>query len=364
MREEIAKTKKYSLFGRLGITTIIAVYLLILVGSIVRSTGAGMGCPDWPKCFGSWVPPTQAAQLPDDYKEVYAAKRQQKNLRMASLLDRLGYTQLSYAVAHDPAIYEEAAFNPVKTWIEYVNRLVGVVIGFLIFATFLASWRYRKTHPKVTLLAACAVLMVGFEGWLGSLVVSTNLLPLLITLHMLVAIALVGVLIYLVAWAQQKKLVMPTAVNLSGLEGIVWLTVALSLAQILLGTQVRESIDVIAKMLGEEQRGQWVNQLGTTFYVHRSFSIALLAINGWLAYKVVRLGKQAGLLRTAVLGLGLCIGLEIGLGIVLYYLGMPAFAQPFHLLLATLMIGVQLFMITVIRIQQRIIVSKPLTVHS
>ena len=79
---------------------------LILAGGIVRATGSGMGCPDWPKCFGRWIPPTEFSQLPSNYREIYGAK-----------------------------LKGEVEFNAVKTWIEYANRLLGVLVGFFVFGT-------------------------------------------------------------------------------------------------------------------------------------------------------------------------------------------------------------------------------------
>src|SRR5688572_594700 len=112
-------------FRRLTISTLIAVYLLILVGGIVRSTGSGMGCPDWPKCFGNWVPPTSVSELPANYKEVYSEYRHKKNIRFAKYLNALGMEETARLLLNDPSVLEENDFNPLKTWIEYGNRVVG-----------------------------------------------------------------------------------------------------------------------------------------------------------------------------------------------------------------------------------------------
>ena len=337
---------RQSLFQRLSVVTLISVYLLILVGGIVRSTGSGMGCPDWPRCFGSWVPPTEVSQLPADYKEVYARQRVEKNERLIGYLEALSFTDLASRMREDKSIPEETGFNVNKTWTEYVNRLVGVVIGLLIFATFLASLTYRKTDPLLTLLAFASFVVVGFQGWVGSIVVSTNLLPGMITFHMLLALLLVCMLIYLVFRAQGRKSINEKVQGAAfRLSGIVLLLLSVTLVQIVVGTQVRESVDEAAKVLGEGQRGDWIEALGGVFTLHRSISYLVLAAHVYaLALIYQRFGRSGNLTRWGLV-LIMIIGLEILSGAIMAYFGVPRFAQPIHLLLATVAFGVQFYLL-------------------
>jgi heme a synthase len=138
-------------FRNLTIWTLSAVYLLILVGGIVRSTGSGMGCPDWPKCFGNWTPPSSVNDLPENYKEEYASHRDKKNQKFARYLRLLGLEKTADRLLQDKSILIENDFNPTKTWIEYINRIIGVIIGLLIFSVFVASWKFRKEQPLLTI---------------------------------------------------------------------------------------------------------------------------------------------------------------------------------------------------------------------
>src|SRR5688572_24583126 len=162
-------------FYKLSLSTLVAVYLLIMVGGVVRSTGSGMGCPDWPKCFGQWTPPTSVSQLPADYKEKYSEFRHKKNEKFAKYLKALGFNETADKILNDTSIREEADFNPVKTWIEYLNRIVGVIIGFLILAVFVSSLKFWKERRNLTVVSFLTFILVGFQGWIGSIVVSTNL---------------------------------------------------------------------------------------------------------------------------------------------------------------------------------------------
>src|SRR6476469_6767863 len=179
-------------FRWFGILTVVAVYLLILVGGVVRSTGSGMGCPDWPKCFGQWVPPTQASQLPPNYKEVYTAQRVAKNQKLARTLQKLGFAQVAGSIFAHPTQYIETDFNPVKTWIEYVNRLLGALIGIFVFLTVVFALPYWRRDRTIFWLAFASFLLTGVQGYLGSLVVSTNLLPVMVTIHMALALLIVA----------------------------------------------------------------------------------------------------------------------------------------------------------------------------
>ena len=163
--------KSINSYRRLSGITVVAVYFLILVGGIVRSTGSGMGCPDWPKCFGSVVPPTSVEQLPANYQEIYLEKRLAKNDRFVATLSKLGFTETAEQLANDKSIQVEEEFNATKTWIEYINRLIGVVIGLLILATLIKSlslWSQDKWIPGTAFLA---LVLVSFTGWIGSIVV-------------------------------------------------------------------------------------------------------------------------------------------------------------------------------------------------
>lgn len=317
-----------------------AVYLLILVGGVVRSTGSGMGCPDWPKCFGQWVPPTSVEQLPENYKEVYSAHRQKKNEKFAKYLTAFGLNETAAKILHDPSVKEESDFNPTKTLIEYVNRLVGVVIGFLIFAVFAYSWRYRKAKTRITVVAFLTFILVGFQGWIGSIVVSTNLTPWVVTVHMFLAMVIVAMLVWLVHRANVHQELIHPGKKVSVLINFLLVAcMVVLLVQIMLGTQVREAIDLVATQISARDR--WISAIGVDFIIHRSFSWAVLILHVILTVKLWKMERvNRFVLSVIVLILG-----TIFTGLGMAWFAVPPFLQPVHLTLATVTFGVQFLLL-------------------
>src|SRR5690606_25895067 len=180
--------EKEKRFIRINFITIISLFLLILAGGIVRSSGSGMGCPDWPKCFDQYIPPTHIDQLPVGYETKYTQKRLEKNEHFAKMLDQMGYSDLAFKIRKDESIRIPEEFNHSKTWTEYINRLIGAVTGVFLLITFVRSVTYIKTAKRVFILSFLNLILVVFQAWLGSIVVSTNLLAWVITVHMLVAV--------------------------------------------------------------------------------------------------------------------------------------------------------------------------------
>ncbi|MBJ6116922.1 COX15/CtaA family protein [Pontibacter sp. BT310] len=340
----VNKSSKEQKFRRIGVLTVIAVYFLILVGGIVRSTGSGMGCPDWPKCFGSWVPPTNVNQLPEDYLEVYKQKRIEKNQKLAGYLDKAGFDKVAAYIFTHPSQYTETEFNVTKTWIEYLNRLVGVAIGILIFLTLLYAIPFLKTDPSVFYISLASFILVGFQGWLGSIVVSTNLLPITITIHMALALVLVALLQYVVVRVRErdKKTTLPFS---SRLNVMIWAVLITTFGQIMLGTQIREEIDIVAFTMGNALRAEWIDNLGLSFYIHRSFSIVVVGMHLYLAYLIYQL-KDQRLTRWTNVMLFIVLA-EVTFGVILTYFAMPPVMQPLHLTFAALLFGAE-FMILII----------------
>ncbi|MEQ9309893.1 MAG: COX15/CtaA family protein [Balneolaceae bacterium] len=339
---------KFNSYQKTAITTVAATLFLILVGGLVRSTGAGMGCPDWPKCFGQWIPPTSESELPEDYQTIFVEQRIEKNTKIVGYLNSLGFNDLADTIKNDPKVKNPEEFNAIKTWTEYVNRLVGAVIGLLVFATFITSLKYWKTNKSIPIVSAVAVLLTGFQGWLGSVVVSTNLLPGTISIHMVFALVIVNVLLYgaFKATSDFVKVDFDKAVR----KKLYWATLALlflTTVQMVMGTQVREAIDLIKSTL---DRSEWIENTGTIFLVHRSFSW-LIALSGGYLFSIIYKNEIRGIIYKLGLTNLVLIVLQIGVGIALEIFNVPPAFQVIHLVAVALMICAQFLLVLILRLR-------------
>ncbi len=314
--------------------------LVMLAGSVVRMTGSGMGCPDWPKCFGLAIPPTRAEQV--TWSPTTAYQNGQMVLHEGALwvaqADHAPQPEFSEQRWAKYTRHSYAVFNPVHTWIEFLNRLLGVLLGIPVLLAAAASLTYVRSHPWwfVTMLGVLATL--AFEAWLGKVVVDGNLVPHHITYHMLGAYVLLALLTVLFrnvhSLAEQNlwRAEPPAAPSdLKLMLGGFGLLAALLLGQTVLGTGVREGVDALVHQLGfGATRDGWVDQLEPGVLIHRSFSLLLLA----LAYALYR--RSAGLagLRARAGLVLLILGTEAAVGAALYYLDLPRGLQPLHLMLS------------------------------
>ncbi|MDG0973418.1 MAG: COX15/CtaA family protein [Crocinitomicaceae bacterium] len=316
-------------FVRINWITLVFIYLVVIAGSFVRITGSGMGCPDWPKCFGEWIPPTEASSLPADYKEIYVEKRAKKVEKFCTMLDGIGLSETAERIRSDESVLYEEDFNARKTWTEYINRLFGFLAGNGILLIFL--WiilKYRR--KKLVLVASINLFILLFQAWFGSIVVATNLVPWTITIHMLLALVIIGLQLYLI------RLVSPSQqCNITVSKGFFWLVIlilAITFYQMFLGTQVREEIDVLRKT-GVE-RGEWSQHFDLAFYVHRSFSwLVLILITGmfWVKRNVRNL--------RIIHWIFIFLVIELTSGVLLAHFNMPGLVQTAHLLFACVIFG-------------------------
>ena len=304
-------------YQKTALTTVIAVVVLITVGSLVRVAGAGLGCPDWPKCWGCWVPPSSIEEL-----------------------------DMAYIKAKG---YDINEFNPTKMWIEYINRMVGVLIGVLIFTTFLRSLPYRKSQPSIFRCSLFSVLLVGFQGWLGGQVVRSGLIPGIITLHMVLAVILVSVLIYTTFEAMKTKFEMSLPEELKRfMIRITTVLFILTCMQLIIGTQVREAIDPFIKTPESLPRSQWLNSAGWYDHIHRASSWLVLTA-GIVLFRSVRKHEIMGILKGISTVILVGIIFQMLLGITLAYGDLPKAAQVMHVTVATLLICTEVFGILAVR---------------
>lgn len=327
-------------FRKIAKITLVFVYLVIVAGAVVRMTGSGMGCPDWPKCFGYYIPPTQISQL--EWQADRFFKKGQviivdSTLKVAiedfTTGDTYNESHWETYTKHDYAI-----FNPIHTWTEYINRLCGALAGFATFIMAIASLYYRKEDIWVPILSWLAVFGMGFQAWLGATVVYSVLAPARITVHMLMAFVIVALLLVIIYRTREHKQI--TKPNKT-FKNLLIFAVLLTTVQVVFGTQVRQFVDEQIDLLGDSAKSLWLAKPELSFYIHRSLSSLVFLINTWILY----LNVKNNLGFEKVRWVFYIIFLEIASGMAMYYLDFPFGTQTIHLVLATLLFGVQFYLI-------------------
>ena len=261
---------------RLAWIALLSLIILVIAGATVRVTGSGLGCPDWPTCWGCLIPPTNASQIDVDKLDLEKFKKHAA---------RKG-------IDPDTITRETVleSFDPVHTWIEFSNRLASLPLGFATLFLALFSFGAKRNRAWIIGLSIFSLLDVIVNAVMGAIVVRSGLQPGVITLHMGLAFLLIVVLVTIIwlsrperdqnspALAQRRKLHIVSIIFFACLFG-----------EGLLGSQLREQTDELAITSETDQgieRDQWRAELGATliYKVHRSFSWSLLVTAGLLFF--------------------------------------------------------------------------------
>ena len=335
-------------FNNLTLISLCLLYLLILAGGIVRCTGSGMGCPDWPKCFGQFIPPTSEAELPINYKKDFLEGRLEKNKKLVSLFSFLGFEKLSKKISDDPNIKIEEDFNVFKTWTEYVNRLLGALVGIALFLTFLSSIFKNPFEKNIFILTFSSVFLVLVQAWVGSIVVSTNLLPGLITFHVVLALLIICIVIAIYFYSSNaNKYDIGTYPKY--IYYLLIFSILLFLSQISLGTQVRESVDYLINYSKLIDRNNIIENLGLEFIIHRSYSLVVFIVHLLIVYLILKNPIKIKFLKNLLILISFLVFFEILTGVGMAYFSIPKILQPIHLFFAFLIFGLQFYLLLIFR---------------
>ena len=323
---------------RKTIISIVIVYLVILAGGIVRMTGSGMGCPDWPKCFGFLIPPTERSQL-----EWKSNSKYNKN-QIVIINETLFYANDKFKSKNkfemsnwsEYTKHDYSKFNVYHTWIEYINRLIGAIAGLSVLILFVNSLKFLKTKKIITGLSFLALIAIIFQAWLGKMVVDSNLTANTITVHMLMAIILLFILFSILAISNPSKKRVKISRNISIL---VLISIVLLLIQIITGTEVRKFIDIKMELLNYTEKERWIENISSSFSFHRSFSWAIIIVNSLIYFYA----RKSGLKLKIIHIVNTLIFFQISSGIIMYYFHFPFSSQPIHLLISTMIISIQFY---------------------
>lgn len=317
---------KTTRFQKLAIASLVSVLILMFVGATVRVSGSGMGCPDWPKCWGRLIPPTSAEQV--DFDALPIEVFQRKAAWLGRDPDEV-----------TPQTLREI-FNPRHVWTEFVNRLTSLPVGFFALAMLVAAWWQRRSRPWVFTCALASVIVIGINAWMGRNIVYSGLQPGVITTHLALAMGLLGLLVYC-AWAgtpEPWRVIMHNPKAHQTTRIAVGLLLFVIILEGIGGAQVRELTDELAKQYSNAPRETWTAELEESWWyiTHRSFSWAVLAtaVAAWFLSRRHRIGG-VGLVEHAVFGIVL---IQMLLGVIMAQIRIFAWVQVLHVGLAALLL--------------------------
>lgn len=313
-------------FQKVALAALIFTLMLMFVGAVVRATGAGMGCPDWPKCWGKYIPPTSAEQI--DVEALPIERYKEKAERYGRNPDE---------VTRESVLAE---FNPTHTWTEFINRLCSLPIGVFTLLTLVMSFKFIKKKPLVPLAAFTATFLVGLNAWMGARIVYSGLQPGTITTHMALAMLLLGVQVSIIWMARDEPWTLRVTQLGRKLKWFGLVAFLFILAEGIMGSQVREMTDALKKSHGDAPRIEWSAELEESwmYVVHRSFSWVVL-FSTFAFYWVSRNFRigGAGWHEKVILGTVLA---QMVLGIVLSQVGILPVVQVLHIGISSVMVAV------------------------
>lgn len=298
----------------LPIATALALGVVVL-GAWVRLTDAGLGCPDWPGCYGTLTVPNDADEL------AYASEA-----------------------------YPERPVETQKAWNEMIHRYFAGTLGLLVFALVVLAWRARRDDPDqpVKLPTALGALIV-FQALLGMWTVTMLLKPVIVMLHLLGGMATLGLLFWLTlrAWRPGTRNAVPFA-------GMALAGLCFVYAQIALGGWTSTNYAALACPDWPTCQGQWwpetnfkegfvlwrgtgVDYEGGVLdgeartAIHLTHRIGAIIVTGLLALLLWRAFRSPrGAVRTAATAVAVALVLQISIGLGIIQLSLPLWLATAH----------------------------------
>ena len=298
-------------FYKNSIITVILLYILVLVGGFVRITESGDDCPDWPKCYGSWFPPLSIEDIPEEFNPT-----------------------------------EDKVYG---SWIEYFNRLVGVILGVSMLITFYKSIYIFKYDKIIFYGSLSSLLLIIIAGWFGGQIAQNidgeNIMHQhSVSIHLYIAILTIISLSY--TTNRSFLLLYPDCEkknNYSNESSYIFFAILiLNLLLVFSGSFIRDFIDddSIKQLPYFLRMERYVYETGFIKFIHPILGFSMLGLLGILWNHIMNISNSSDILKMFVKVLLILIGLQVIIGEGLRFNFIHETFRLYHLWISTVILGI------------------------